>query len=262
MNMVNLNEDKRASVIYQKALNCDYEFSVKAVTGNNYKVIGSMLKVKNKLGSLLFEDGDAKRYLPDMRTKDGYIVVPEPCAVRFNTVDDLVDWCKTSVMVNWEAQAHEKPIKVIFAYPETGMYLTEQRSIVMKTLKMIKEIVDDKKPEDTSIEVIYITNSPIVLTDITKSNLTVFIEGSKEPKLQGRFANSFAGNLYGITAAMLPEEDSGSLGNVCVEVINNWICKENKNPGFDMDSAITVTYYIDDEMLQHVVGRVLHDAKK
>ena len=256
-----LNENKKAGIIYQKALKCDYEFSVKGVTGNNYDIIDGLFKVKNKTGSLVYKDGDSKKYFPDMRTVDGYIVVVESPVMRYNTVDDLVSRCKTSVMLNWKAQPIGKPIKVIFAYPETGMYLTEQRGIVLKTLEMIKELVDEEKPEDTSIEVIYITNSPIVLSDIPKDNLTVFIEGSDEPKIQGRFTNGFAGNLYGITNSMLPEKDAGVLGNVCVEVINNWIAKDNKNPDFDVDAAIIVSYFIDDEVIKNSVGRILYNVK-
>lgn len=271
--MIQLNEDIQSSIIYQKALGCEYEFHVKAVTGNDYDKIDSIIKLKNPHGTLLSMDEHGnKLYHPDLRALEGYICVCEPKVNNYYTTEDLVNHTRKVVSINWKAQPSNSRLKVIFLYPETGMYITDQRSIVMSTLKTLKEMMDDENPSDKVIDVIYpsdkvidviyITNSPFIMSDITSGNLTVLLKGEENPKIQGRFAQVFAGNLYGITNAMLPEHDSGVLGDVCVGVLNNWIGKQSKEPGFDIDSAIKITNFVDDEMLVNVLGRVLHEAKK
>lgn len=261
--MIQLNEDIQSSIIYQKALGCEYEFHVKAVTGNDYDKIDSIIKLKNPHGSLLsMDECGNKLYRPDLRTLEGYICVCVPKDNNYYTTEDLVNHTRKVVSINWKAQPSNSRLKVIFLYPETGMYITEQRSIVMTTLKALKEMMDDENPLDKVIDVIYITNSPFIMSDITSGNLTVLLKGEENPKIQGRFAQVFAGNLYGITNAMLPEHNSGVLGDVCVEVLNNWIGKQSKESGFDIDSAIKITSFVDDEMLMNALGRALYEAKK
>ena len=235
--MIKLREDNEASVIYQKAVGCDYEMRVRGITGDNSAVINDIINPVDGL------------------PKDGYTIVFDKYNTLFNTAEVLAK--STRDILGDLVDLQGDTVKVLFVYPENGMCIIEQRKVVLKTLSMIKEVADRCGHEVKVIDVVYVTNSPFIVSDITLSNLSVFVKDEKTCKVFGRYANAFAGNLYGITNSMLPEKESVVMGDVCVEVINNWIATKYKEEDFDLDSALKVCCFIDDDFLKNTVERLL-----
>jgi len=145
-------------------------------------------------------------------------------------------------------------IKVLVVYPENGMYLRCQRDIVYETLKYLVEFTNNNLEKCKSIDVVFVTNSPILLSDISTGNVTVFIEGDDHPQnvKYNKHDGTFAGNLYNITCCILPRGDSGVIGKVAVDLLNNF--KERiQNKYYSYEDCQKICSFVDDPFLSHAL---------
>ena len=222
--MKKLNEEKSSSIIYQKVLNSDYEFVVKAVTGDDYKNIDAILMSKD------------------------YVVIRESYTPRFASAQELANRTEHFVR-NENVYLHKfdtlKTLKVIFAYPENGMYITEQRQIVYKTLELLNNFAKENCPNCNTIEAIYVTNSPFVITDITIGNVTVLLDEKMHAKHEG----AFMGNLYDVCSGMLSKDDCCFVGRIAMDFCNYLIDAINEK-NIEKDTAKKMTNFIDDSFIR------------
>lgn len=247
--MAVLNEDLSASLIYQKVFNSELEFKVKAVSGNNYKVISKILGSK-KTKTYKKVDGE---FVPNTITKDGYILIDiEETKKRFTEPSDIVE--NMSKVIPYLVGKDNEEIRVLVAYPENGMYLRSQRDIVYEILKYLVGFANNNLEKCKTIDVVFVTNSPILLSDISEGNVTVFIEGNDNPqnvKLK-QHAGTFSANLYSITCSILPEGDSGVIGKVAVDLLYNF--KERiQNKHYSYEDCLKICSLVDDPFLSRTL---------
>lgn len=250
--MAVLNEELSASLIYQKVFNSELEFKVKAVSGNNYSVISKILKCK-KMKTYQKVDGE---FVPNTITKDGYVLIEEYKEKRFAEPSDIVE--NMSKVIPFLVDKDSEEIKVLIAYPENGMYLRSQRDIVYETLKYLVEFANNNLEKCKTIDVVFVTNSPILLSDITEGNVSVFMEGDNFPqnvKIK-QHAGTFAANLYSITCSILPEGDSGVIGKVAADLLNNF--KERiQNKYYSYEDCIKICSLVNDPLLSHTLKNLI-----
>lgn len=93
--------------------------------------------------------------------------------------------------------------RLVFLYPETGMNIREQQKFVNTLIEKILEI----DIEQNDFEIIIVTNSLWILSDIPSGNVNVF---NKE-ECKSAKGNFFAGNLIDILVNFSPDIMTGRL---------------------------------------------------
>ena len=216
-----------SSIVYQKALNRDdIKFSVQAITGTDFNRIQSIL-------SDLMVKGWTN-ILPDYHIKKYFGRTPE----------DIHDQIMALFRLSGKNQSRDK---IILYYPETGMTLDDQRFVVKTALESILEFSGDI----SEVNLMIITNSPTIISDITEGNLTILLsDTSKNNKLHK--ASTLGANLYDIYCTI--QEDGMCMGECGRGFITSYLDKSKRNEKLTSEERKAMNF-IGDEFIRKQVER-------
>lgn len=185
-----LNFDKKSPKIFQFLFDTDKIIKLYGICGSNDEAID---KVYENLGPNVLYSPVYNKAVPH-NTVENYFRNFRPDCQVLNDKNELTD--KMSRMVFW--------------LPETGMNIREQQKFVNT---LIQHIVD-LEIEQKEFEIIIVTNSLFILSDIPSGNVNVY---NTEDCSGDR--NFFAANLYDMLANFSPDTAMGKLSSNFAEKI-------------------------------------------
>jgi len=160
----------------------------------------------------------------------------------FMTSEDVARWLSVTVSGRLEDKA------IIF-YPEAYMHPTEIKNIVKEC---VQKLIDNKRMTD--IDLIFVTNSPIVLSDFPASNVTFLDDFDRKSFLKRTDKmRTFAANLYDIYVDDLMDEHKGVLGEVCAAIINK-LAADSKEGKAKYRDVIAIADIVDDQFLSTTIS--------
>lgn len=177
-----LDFDENSPKIFQFLFNTDKIIKLYAITGSDDNKIDQMYE---KLAPNVLHTPRLNNPFPHNNIKNYFSSFKPDCKI-LNEKNEFVDRMSHSV----------------FWMPESGMNIREQQEFVKTLVKHVIDFDIDQK----EFEIVIVTHSLFILSDIPSGNVNVF---NKE-KCDGdkRF---FAGNLYDIVANLSPDTAIGKL---------------------------------------------------
>lgn len=168
----------------------------------------------------------------------------EMAAGFFMTSEDVARWLSVTVSGRLEDKA------IIF-YPEAYMHPTEIKNIVKEC---VQKLIDNKRMTD--IDLIFVTNSPIVLSDFPSSNVTFLDDFDRKSFLKRTDKmRTFAANLYDLYVDALMDEHKSVLGGVCAAIINK-LADDSREGKAKYRDVIAIADIVDDEFLSKTISRL------
>ena len=135
-------------------------------------------------------------------------------------------------------------INIVLDEIELYFHPQYQKDIIYKLLNDIKLL---KLNDIKSINIIFITHSPFILSDIPKNNV-LFLEKGNQINIDS--IRTFGGNLNNIFTNSFFLDD-GLIGNYSKEIINNTIKEIKKDNEIDHDSIIKYINLIDEPIVRN-----------
>lgn len=179
-----LKFDKDSPEIFRFLFNTDKTIKLYGISGSDDNAI----------------DNICKKLTPNVLFSPVYNI-----AVPHNTVENYFKYFQPDCNVsNGKGELIPKMSRMVFWLPETGMNIREQQMFV-KTL--IQRLLDLNVEQD-EFEIVIVTHSLFILSDIPSGNVNVF---NKEECDGDR--TFFAGNLYDILANFSPDTAMGKLSS-------------------------------------------------
>lgn len=161
----------------------------------------------------------------------------------FMTPEDVARWLSVTVSRRLEDKA------IIF-YPEAYMHPTEIKNIVKEC---VQKLIDNKRMTD--IDLIFVTNSPIVLSDFPTDNVTFLDDFDRTSLARNHHVGTFAANLYDLYVNALMDKNKGVMGKVCASIINK-LAADSREGKAKYRDVIAIANIVDDEFLSRTISRL------
>lgn len=154
----------------------------------------------------------------------------------------LTDWKFSDVFDPFEYSLGKRPgrdyrhVVIFMDEAETALHPELQRQLVRNMILFIEAIAK----KNLTVQFIFASHSPMLLSDIPQEAVTLLIDGSSTPfdvnSKQLDFHNTFAANIFDLYRNSF-NMDEGTLGSFSTEKINYLLKKKSENQPFSKDDT-------------------------